>query len=172
MSNFLSKLLRGVSKELEPTGHDSKKPSLNWILPRQLAVGPIPLGLAHQDLLINEGFNSILTLCSEIEGAPPEELRSQVSWSRISLVDSHSSESINLESLNQAVDQAHEYIQSSSPLCVHCVAGMERSPSVCVGYLCKYKEMPLWEALNWVKQANPRTNILDSQLKAIQAILK
>ena len=170
MANFFSNFIGGSSREVKDG--KSASPKINWIVRRELAVGPIPLDKERQSLLLESGICSMLTLCSEAEGTPPETLSTRLNWSRIPLQDSHSDTSIVIADLARAVDQVHEYIQSSAPLYVHCVAGMERSPSVCVGYLYKYKKIELWEALNWVKQANPRTNILDSQLKAIQQLRK
>lgn len=149
-----------------------KSVRLHWIVRGEFAVGPLPESLERQELLIKEGICSILTLCREDEGTPPKSLLSKVSWKRVVLDDSHSELAMDAENLARAIDQAEEYIQSSAPLYIHCVAGMERSPSVCVGYLCKYKGLKLWEALNWVKQANPKTNILDSQLRAIQIAIE
>jgi len=167
MASFFSKFARGSSS----SDRTHPRPQqLSWILKGELAVGPIPVDETRQSLLLESGIRSILTLCSEAEGTPPRRLLAQVCWSRIPLQDSHSKEPIAIADLAQAVSQAHEYIQASAPLYVHCVAGMERSPSVCVGYLYKYKGMPLWESLNWVKQANPRSNILNSQLEAIQLL--
>lgn len=170
MANFLSRFVGGTSKKEDASVRKGVAAQLNWILPQQLAVGPIPLGEQRQTLILEQGIRSMLTLCSEAEGTPPYKLCSQVSWTRLVLPDSHCSESVDVADFAKAVDQAYEYIQAFAPLYVHCVAGMERSPSVCVGYLYKYRGMELWEALNWVKQANPRTNILDSQLKAIQSL--
>lgn len=169
MPNFFS---RFIGNSPDTPRAQPISPQLNWILKGELAVGPIPLDKQRQSLLIDSKIRSILTLCSEAEGTPPSSLTNQLNWQRIPLQDSHSDRPVALIDLEQAVDQAQKYIQSSAPLYVHCVAGMERSPSVCVGYLYKYKSMELWEALNWVKQANPRTNILDSQLKAIQQLRK
>lgn len=169
MANLWERFVGGGSSKQEL----SRRPTsveLNWILPNKLAVGPIPLDEQRQEALLNQGFKSLLTLCSESEGTPPSSLLRNVDWQRVPLPDSHSAESVAFSDLCRAVEQVNEYLQTSAPLYVHCVAGMERSPSVCVGYLYKYKNMQLWEALNWVKQTNPRTNILDSQLKAIQAL--
>jgi atypical dual specificity phosphatase len=168
MTNFFSRL---TNKSSSSAGARQTSQKLNWILPGELAVGPIPSDQARQSLLLSSGIRSILTLCSETEGTPPPNLINQLSWSRIPLPDSHSDSPIEASELARAVDQTQAYIQSAAPLYIHCVAGIERSPSVCVGYLYKYKSMPLWEALNWVKQANPRTNILQSQLQAIHSLL-
>ncbi len=167
MLEFLSRLTNG-SSEKSKRGEEGQV--LNWIIKGVLAVGPIPKSKARQALLRSSGISSVLTLCSEEEGVLSQDFQSSVACTRIPLSDSHSEEEMSFANFSMAVDKVHSYIQSSAPLYVHCIAGMERSPSVCVGYLYKYKQMDLWEALNWVKQANPRTNILDSQLKVIQRL--
>lgn len=169
MFGLFSRFLGNQQSNMEPS---AKPKNLNWIVRGEFAVGPLPKSQERQALLIEEGICSVLTLCREEEGTPPQELLDKVNWSRIVLDDSHSSQEMDAENLAKAIDQAHQYIQSSPPLYIHCVAGMERSPSVCVGYLCKYKGLKLWEALNWVKQANPKTNILESQLQAIRKIVE
>ncbi len=170
MQDFFAKFMPLSSDKLDESSKRSSK--LNWILMNQLAVGPIPLSKERQDLLIDSGIRSILTVCSESDGKLPEDLLAKVRWHRVALPDSHSSERMTETQLAEAITVAQELLQDTAPLYIHCVAGMERSPSVCVAYLCKYKGMQLWEALNWVKQANSPTNILDSQLQAIQSILK
>jgi atypical dual specificity phosphatase len=73
----------------------------------------------------------------------------------------------------KAVGIVHEAIATSNaPIYVHCLAGMERSPSVCVSYLCVHQGMEVWEALNWVKQRNSRTSLSTNQVQAIQALMK
>jgi protein-tyrosine phosphatase len=113
-----------------------------------------------------------LTLCGETEGTLPPQIHDRFHWQRFVLPDSHYEEAMDPAALHQAVEHLHDTIRQNQPTYVHCLAGMERSPTVCVTYLCLYEKMPLWEALNWVKQCNPRTGITNDQLKVIQTLIQ
>jgi protein-tyrosine phosphatase len=140
---------------------------LRWILPHRLAVGPIP-NEAIEAQLAQSGIQAILTLCAETEGTLPTNIADRFQWRRCVLPDSHYQEAMEPDQLRQVVSHLHDTIAQGHPTYVHCLAGMERSPTVCVTYLCLYEKMPLWEALNWVKQCNPRTSITSEQLQVIQ----
>jgi atypical dual specificity phosphatase len=147
------------------------KVAFRWIIDRQLAVGPIPDQTLH-DQLLNAGFKSILTLCDETEGQLYPQVPQNFNWQRLVLPDSHYEESMLPDHLANAVGIVHQAITTAAPIYVHCLAGMERSPSVCVSYLCIHQGMEVWEALNWVKQRNSRTSLSPSQVQAIQALVK
>jgi atypical dual specificity phosphatase len=153
------------------SGTANPKVPFRWIIDRQLAVGPIPDQALH-DQLLQAGFKSILTLCDETEGTLYPEVPNNFNWQRLVLPDSHYEESMLPDHLAKAVDIVHAAITTAAPIYVHCLAGMERSPSVCVSYLCVHQGMEVWEALNWVKQRNSRTSLSPSQVQAIQALVK
>ena len=144
--------------------------SFHWIIQNRLAVGPIPT-LETIDSLQKSGIRSILTLCGETEEPLALQVFTDFHWQRILLPDSYYSEKITAEKLSVAIDLAHTMIQSAAPLYVHCLAGMERSPTACVGYLCLYEKMQLWEALNLVKINNPRTNISPDQIQVLKSLV-
>jgi protein-tyrosine phosphatase len=144
--------------------------SLHWIIQNRLAVGPIPT-IETADSLKSLGIRSVLTLCDEEEGKLAPQVPSDFRWKRFLLPDSHYAEKMTPENLKAAIDLAHSFIQTDAPLYVHCLAGMERSPTVCVGYLCLYEKMQVWEALNLVKSNNPRTNITPDQIQVLQSLL-
>jgi protein-tyrosine phosphatase len=149
-----------------------EKPSFRWIVDGRLAVGPIPNSISLQQLQA-AGFKSILTLCAAEERELPPEVPQQFHWQRMVLPDHRHAEKMQPEQLATAVafvDGAMR--QNQVPVYVHCLAGMERSPSVCVAYLCLHQGMEVWEALNWVKQRNSRTNLSNDQVQAIQGLVK
>ncbi len=41
---------------------------------------------------------------------------------------------------------------------VHCNAGICRAPATVLGYLCHYKEMPIEQGLNYIRQNRPQAN--------------
>jgi protein-tyrosine phosphatase len=161
---------RKPKAESAETEQVSPKP-LRWILPKRLAVGPLP-DATIETQLSQSGIQAILTLCAESEGKLPLNIADRFQWQRCVLPDSHYEEAMEPDQLRQVVSHLHDTIGQGQPTYVHCLAGMERSPTVCVTYLCLYEKMPLWEALNWVKQCNPRTSITSEQLQVIQKVIQ
>jgi atypical dual specificity phosphatase len=172
MKNFFQRFgAKSTPANPSQTSDASAKSTFRWIIDRQLAVGPIPDAALH-DQLLNAGFKSILTLCDETEGTLYSEVPKNFNWQRLVLPDSHYEESLIPDHLAKAVGIVHTAITEAAPIYVHCLAGMERSPSVCVSYLCLHQGMEVWEALNWVKQRNARTSLSPSQVQAIQTLVK
>jgi atypical dual specificity phosphatase len=149
----------------------SQPKPFRWIIDQRLAVGPIP-NPNTQTQLLSAGIRAVLTLCAEQEGTPPAALLDAVQWTRYVLPDSHYDAPLTVELLEPAVEIVRQAIVDRLPIYVHCFAGIERSPTVCVAYLCKYEQMQPWEALNSVKQSNPRTGLTPEQVRVIQALMQ
>jgi atypical dual specificity phosphatase len=164
---FFKKLTRQSSLSSAPV------PSLRyrWIINQQLAVGPIPDATLYQQLK-DAGFQAVLSLCAETEGEIYPAITQDFHWQRLVLPDSHYEEKMQVEQLVEAIALVHSAIAQNQPIYVHCLAGMERSPTVCTAYLCTYKGMEVWEALNWVKQNNSRTSLNSSQVQVLQELVK
>ncbi|WP_346289822.1 dual specificity protein phosphatase [Sphaerothrix gracilis] len=138
-----------------------------WILPHRLAVGPFP---NEPDLLNLQQakIQAILTLCPLAEGQLPDSAIAHFHCRRYPLPDSHSPRLLTPDQISAAVSQLHQLLQQDLPTYIHCLAGMERSPLICIAYLCRYQQLPVWEALNHVKAANRRTRLTSQQLKTLQ----
>lgn len=169
MKNFFN-LFRASEVSDSTETVQTRSISLHWIIQNRLAVGPIPT-VETADSLKTFGIRSVLTLCGEEEGNLAPQVPTDFQWQRFLLPDSHYAEKMTAEKLRAAIDLAHSFIKTGAPLYVHCLAGMERSPTVCVGYLCLYEKMQVWEALNLVKSNNPRTNITADQIQVLQSLL-
>jgi atypical dual specificity phosphatase len=165
---FFKKFTKSASSANSPRDESIK---YRWIINQQLAVGPIPNATIYQQLKA-ANFKAVLSLCAETEGDLPIEVTQDFRWHRLALPDSHYEESMPVEQLAQAVAIVHSAISQNMPIYVHCLAGMERSPTVCTAYLCLHKNMEVWEALNWVKQSNSRTSLNSSQVQVLQALVK
>jgi len=76
-----------------------------------------------------------------------------------------------VEDLATAIDLLCETLQTRGPVYVHCLAGIERSPTVCLAYLCRYQNLQVWEALNWLKSIHARTGITSEQLRVVSSYL-
>jgi atypical dual specificity phosphatase len=169
MKKFLKSLLGGPSQSQSTSIKTESKPrSIRWILPDRLAVGPIPDAEIHQQLL-GSGIKAVLSLCAETEGELYSEVPNTFQWQRLVLPDSHYQEKMQPEQIAAAVAALRKNLSQGMPSYVHCLAGMERSPSICIAYLCRHENMPLWEAVQWVKQNNPRTSITSNQMQVLQA---
>jgi atypical dual specificity phosphatase len=138
-----------------------------WIIPHQLAVGPLPDAAIYQQLK-EAGIQAVLSLCAAGEGEIYPQVTQEFLWERLVLPDSHYEEMMQVEQLAAAVAIVDRAIAQQLPTYVHCLAGMERSPTVCIAYLCAHQGLELWEALNWVKHYNPRTSLQSRQLQVLQ----
>jgi len=71
--------------------------------------------------------------------------------------DSTSSEHVNRmrNGLDEIVDNMHRSLVEGKTVVVHCIAGMSRSPTVVMYYLCKYHNMSVKEALDHVSSYRP-----------------
>lgn len=166
MLNQVKKFL-GIESRSTPTNLFS----ISWVIPGKLAVGKLPqVGDAKQ--LIQANIKTVLSLCAEQEGVLPEEITQNFQCFRLVLPDRHYSTKMTAEQLAEAVNIVHQNIQNKTPIFVHCLAGIERSPTVCIAYLCKYHKMELWEAANWVKQVHSTSLPNDSGLRAIRELLQ
>ncbi|MFM7424179.1 MAG: dual specificity protein phosphatase family protein [Elainella sp.] len=141
---------------------------MSWILPQRLAVGPLPT--SHQTQLAHAGIRAVLSLCSEQEGKLPIEITQTLECVRFVLPDSYSSQPLQVGQLVQAVEILQQLMQTHQSVYVHCLAGVERSPLVCISYLCRHQRLEVWEALNLLKQLHPSTNPTPAQLKVVREL--
>ena len=79
---------------------------------------------------------------------------------------------MEVRQLVTVVEMIHTYLQQQAPIYVHCYAGMERSPTACIAYLCRYQGLELWEAHHWVKQVHRRTQLTDSQVRVLREFVE
>lgn len=146
---------------------DKPMGKVHWVLPHQLAVGGLP---THQDgvLLEQAGIRSILSLNAPAEGALPEEFADKFHCQRYILPDRYYLFPLQIPQLAAAVHLIYQSIANHQPIYVHCLAGVERSPTVCIAYLCRYQKMSLWEAAYHVKRCYPPAFPSANQLQVIR----
>ena len=140
--------------------------SLAWVLPGQLAVGAFP-EQSDLDTLQKQGFQTIVSLCDPTEAQLCSEAQTHFYCIQFTLPDSRQSAPLRCEDLVTAVDLVRQSIVKQGATYVHCLAGVERSPTVCIAYLCRYHHLQVWEALNWLKEIHPRTGVTSEQLRII-----
>lgn len=137
------------------------------MIPGKLAVGGLPC--PGDELVFSQnGIQAVLSLCASSEGNLPTEFQPNFKCQQLVLPDSHYDYELEVKQIAAAVEWVYQSIQNQMPVYVHCLAGMERSPTICVAYLCRYYNLELWEAINWLKQAHPSSMPTRSQIRVLQ----
>ena len=144
---------------------------IDWVLVNQLAVGPAPRTDQHLQQLADDGVRAVLSLCSPQEAPPPEGLNSRFACKRQVLPDHRSGRSPRLEELRDALGLMEQLHRENGPVFVHCVAAMERSPLVCMGWLVQQHKLSPHEALDYIMQVHPGTNPLPAQLSLLKELV-
>ncbi len=141
------------------------------MIPGKLAVGGSPRP-GDSVALAQAGIKVIFSLCAECEEVLPEDVTQSFHCLRLVLPDSHYKSEIKSSQLTAAIDIVQHSIDNQLPIYVHCLAGIERSPTVCIAYLCQSQHLELWEALNWLKQCHPPSMPTESQLRVVRQYIK
>ncbi|MCS6813466.1 MAG: dual specificity protein phosphatase family protein [Cyanobacteria bacterium] len=169
--SWLQRQLRGKPSGRRPARERRSLTHVDWVLPGKLAVGASPQP-GDSAILRQAGIQVVFSLCGASEESLPRDVEEQFRCLRLVLPDSRYKREIKPSQLHAALDIIHHSVQNQLPIYVHCYAGVERSPTVCIAYLCKYHNLELWEALNWLKQVHPATMPQESQLKAVRNYLQ
>jgi len=144
---------------------------LAWVLPGRLAVGEAPQS-KWIPVLKEAEIQAILGLCAETEVPWPKNLTQEFQCQRFVLPDSHYREPLTVALLDQAVAILKGLLDQNLVTYLHCQAGVERSPTVCLAYLSRYHRLPVLDALEWIKKVNPRTALIPQQLETVKAYLE
>jgi protein-tyrosine phosphatase len=87
---------------------------------------------------------------------------------RYVLPDHKSGRPPELEEFQQAVALLAE-LAPHGPVYVHCQAGVERSPLVCMAWLIRQRRLSTIDALDYLKRVHPPTGPLPEQLATLRA---
>ena len=109
---------------------------IDWVLINNIAIGKAPRKIKDIYKLKKYGINSILSLCSENEAPLIADLKEHFEHRRVVLPDHSYKRYPELQELNFALDVLKD-LQTFRPTYVHCVASIERSPLVCMGWLIR-----------------------------------
>ena len=148
-----------------------QKFKVTWVLIDEVGIGKAPSKDKHAAVLAEAGIKSILSLCSPEEASLSIKIEENFVYRRLVLPDHKSSKSIKLDQLNQALDVIEEFLQSAGPVYVHCIAAMERSPLVCLGWLIRKHQLDPQSALDYMMQIHPGTNPLPEQLNLLNHVI-
>ena len=152
----------------QSSGSGSKL-SISWLRTRRLAIGPMPQSPDHWLALQQQGVQSIFCCCDVEEGPwmPPQE------WSqrRFPLPDHRRPDEMTSAMLDQAINAALDLYRVGPPLYLHCWAGMERSPLVAIGLLCRAESLNFFEALAQVRSQHSIAKPLIPHLLILESLL-
>lgn len=140
----------------------------SWVLRGELAVGPAPLDDQHLQDLQEQGVVAVLSLCSAEEAPPLAGLAERFHWRRCVLPDHKAARPPELAEFQQAVAQLAE-LAPLGPVYVHCLAGVERSPLLCMAWLIRRRRLSFIDALDYLKRVHPPTGPLPEQLATLRA---
>ncbi|MGJ3246429.1 MAG: protein-tyrosine phosphatase family protein [Elainellaceae cyanobacterium] len=145
--------------------------TIHWILPNQLAIGRLPRS-GESQILSEAGIDHVLSLCAQAEGVLPLDVSQTFRCQRFILPDSDYLLRLNTRHLDRAVQILNQCFEARHTVYVHCLAGVERSPTLCVAYLCLHHDFELWEAVTWVKQVHPPAMLTDDQIQVIRDLIQ
>ncbi len=142
---------------------------IDWVLNDQLAIGAAPRDNNDLDVLKKYGFVWIFSLCSKEEINVEVNFEDYFSCKRVILPDHKYKEALTIDQLNLAINTLAEIIESG-PVYIHCVAGIERSPLVCMAWLVKNYNLTPTQALDYLMDVHKGTNPLPAQLKLLNLL--
>ena len=142
---------------------------LNWVLINKLAVGTAPRNKEDMIKLNQNNIISILSLCSEKEVKPPDDIDLKFNCKRIILPDHSYGRNPTVQELEKTLFLLKELLEKP-PVFLHCVASIERSPLVCLAWLVKYNKLSPQEALQYLMGIHPSTNPLPGQFNLLSKI--
>ena len=146
-----------------------KKVKLDWVLRNEIAVGPAPLKKSHLEYLASKNIKSILNLCNEKEAPIDEGFNSVFNFKRFTLPDHKVNKEIEIYEIKEII-KIIESLKSSGPIYIHCFAGVERSPLICMAWLISKHKLSPQRALDYLMEVHKGSNPLPSQYKLLRHI--
>ena len=146
-----------------------KRFKLDWVLNNELAVGPAPLKKSHYEYLFNKNIKSILNLCNEKEAPIDEIFKSVFNIKRYTLPDHKVNKEIEIHEIN-AIIKIIESLKSNGAVYIHCFAGIERSPLICMAWLISKHKLSPERSLDYLMEVHKGSNPLPSQYKLLSHI--
>ena len=146
-----------------------KRFKLDWVLNNELAVGPAPLKESHFEYLANKKIKSILNLCNEKEAPINENFKSLFNFKRFTLPDHKINKQIEIYEIKEII-KIIESLQSSGAIYIHCFAGVERSPLICMAWLISKHKLSPQRSLDYLMEVHKGSNPLPSQYKLLSHI--
>ena len=145
-------------------------------LDEHLAVGSYPHAPEHMSSLARDhGVTTVICLQSDDDLAS-RGLQWPILWqfytrlgvavTRVPIVDFDKKDLVS--HLDAAVAAVHAGVESGGKVYVHCTAGLNRSPTVIIGYLVKHRDMALDAAVDWMMERHdcvPYPDVVETWLQ-------
>ena len=144
---------------------------VNWVIKNKIAIGIAPTKEKHLIILKNQGIKSILSLCGTSEAIPPREMKEKFNCERIVLPDHKSDRDIEISEISNVINTMKK-MEERMPIYVHCLAGKERSPLICMAWLRIKKKIDNIQALTYMMQVHSGTCPIDSHLLVLDEYIK
>ena len=148
---------------------NKKRFKLDCVLKNELAVGPAPLKESHFEYLASKNIKSILNLCNEKEAPINENFKSAFNFKRFTLPDHKVNKEIEISEIKEIM-KILELLKSSGAVYVHCFAGVERSPLICMAWLIYKHKLSPQRSLDYLMEVHKGSNPLPSQYKLLNQI--
>ena len=149
------------------TSYTKETLDFDWISYGKLAVGRAPFKDNHFTFLHSNGIEYILSLCNPIENEIPTKYVNEFGLFSYPLKDHNSKEEPKVDEYAKALKLLIE-LTNKGIVYVHCLAGIERSPLTCIGWLILVKNLTPEEAYEYCKEIHPSTNPLISHFKILK----
>ena len=143
---------------------------IDWILDNELSVGPAPTKINDVRILQSEKIKCILSLCSIEEAPQPHEIMNNFKTDRFVLPDHKSGRAPTSDEIKMALNKLIN-ISKFGPVYVHCFAGIERSPLICMAYLIKIHNLTPQQSLDYLMEMHKGTNPLPSQFEVLNRLI-
>ena len=144
--------------------------SYSWVLVDELMVGSAPIEINNFKELRKEGIKSVLSLCSSKEIEIPGEIKDFFVCENFVLPDHTYKREPKSDEIIKILYILEELI-NNGPVYVHCFAGVERSPLICMAWLIKKYSMTINESLIYLMNVHKKTNPLPKQIACLQEII-
>jgi hypothetical protein len=130
----------------------------------------MPVSAAHWQQLDEAGLRARFSCCYPEEEAT---LSVPLHWlsEGVSLPDHRRQEPFEAARLAMALERAQNVLREGPPLYLHCMAGIERSPLIAVGLTARERNLPLFDALDWVRRCHPVAKPIVSHLEVLERLL-
>ncbi len=139
----------------------------NWVLSDKLLVGEAPQNKENLNLLKKYNIKSILCLCDENEFQLNDEILNNFKFTRVVLPDHKNNRSITFTEIRKSLSTLINFLKEGK-VYIHCFAGLERSPLICMGYLMYSKNITLIESLEYLMSVNPGTSPMQRNLDQLE----
>ena len=142
---------------------------INWVLRNELAVGPAPRTEDDLNVIKTSGIRNIISLCNKEESKKIALNCEIFNFFSYPLPDHKANIAPSINQINEVLDKLNEF-KKSGPSFVHCLAGIERSPLICMAWLIRECSLDLETSLQYLMKVNPSTCPLPYQLNVLKDI--